>query len=90
MTSCRRKLARPNSHASRTSRTRFEHGWRIREIYRLSTIDPWFLDQLQQVMEIQREVESRTAAVAGEPRREQILDRSSFKEAALLIGVSRI
>ena len=29
------------------------------EIYRLSRIDPWFLDQLSAVMETQQEVEGR-------------------------------
>src|SRR5689334_24715420 len=53
-----RKLARPNSQRFSYITYALEHGWSIDEIYRLSKIDPWFLDQLQQVMEIQREVES--------------------------------
>src|SRR6266550_2147439 len=46
------------------------HGWPIEEIHRLSRIDPWFLDQLKQVMEIQKEVE---AVVIGSPRLEAAL-----------------
>ncbi|HYT50082.1 MAG TPA: carbamoyl-phosphate synthase large subunit, partial [Pyrinomonadaceae bacterium] len=53
-----RKLARPNSQRFSYITYALEHGWSIDEIYRLSKIDPWFLDQLKQVMEIQREVES--------------------------------
>src|SRR5436189_4589059 len=53
-----RKLARPNSQRFSYITYALEHGWSIDEIYRLSKIDPWFLDQLQQVMEIQREVEA--------------------------------
>src|SRR5213596_3304272 len=53
-----RKLARPNSQRFSYITYALEHGWSIEEIYRLSRIDPWFLDQLQQVMEIQRNVES--------------------------------
>ncbi len=53
-----RKLARPNSQRFSYITYALEHGWSIDEIYRLSKIDPWFLDQVQQVMEIQREVES--------------------------------
>src|SRR5947209_8645309 len=53
-----RKLARPNSQRFSYITYALEHGWAIDEIYRLSRIDPWFLDQLKQVMEIQREVES--------------------------------
>src|ERR1700740_1118364 len=62
-----RKLARPNSQRFSYITYALEHGWSIDEIYRLSKIDRWFLDQLQQVMEIQREVESEPPAVAGGP-----------------------
>jgi carbamoyl-phosphate synthase large subunit len=62
-----RKLARPNSQRFSYITYALEHGWSIDEIYRLSRIDPWFLDQLQQVMEIQREVEAVPAAAAGPP-----------------------
>jgi carbamoyl-phosphate synthase large subunit len=58
-----RKLARPNSQRFSYITYALEHGWSIDEIYRLSKIDPWFLDQVQQVMEIQREVE----VVVSEP-----------------------
>jgi carbamoyl-phosphate synthase large subunit len=62
-----RKLARPNSQRFSYITYALEHGWSIDEIYRLSRIDPWFLDQLQQVMEIQRQVEAVPAAAAGPP-----------------------
>src|SRR6267378_792099 len=52
-----RKLARPNSQRFSYITYALQHGWSIEEIHRLSRIDPWFLDQLLQVMEIQREVE---------------------------------
>ena len=58
-----RKLARPNSQRFSYITYALEHDWTIDEIHRLSRIDPWFLDQLQQVMEIQREVE----AIVSEP-----------------------
>ena len=58
-----RKLARPNSQRFSYITYALEHDWTIDEIHRLSRIDPWFLDQVQQVMEIQREVE----AVLSEP-----------------------
>jgi len=56
-----RKLARPNSQRFSYITYALEHGWAIDEIYRLSRIDPWFLDQLKQVMEIQREIEAIVA-----------------------------
>src|SRR5580765_1399673 len=59
-----RKLARPNSHRFSYISYALQHDWSIDEIYRLSKIDPWFLDQLKQVMEIQREVEAVPPAEA--------------------------
>ena len=72
-----RKLARPNSQRFSYITYALEHGWAIDEIYRLSRIDPWFLDQLKQVMEIQEQIEGKTL--------EEIpLDLlRAFKEAAL-------
>ena len=52
-----RKLARPNSQRFSYVTYALQNGVPISEIYRLSRIDPWFLEQLQDVMEIQREVE---------------------------------
>jgi carbamoyl-phosphate synthase large subunit len=52
-----RKLARPNSNRFSYITYALQHEWPISEIYRLSKIDPWFLDQLKQVMEIQRDIE---------------------------------
>ena len=72
-----RKLARPNSQRFSYITYALQHGVPISEIYRLSRIDPWFLEQLQQVMEIQQAVEGRELeAVPQELLRE-------FKEAAL-------
>ena len=52
-----RKLARPNSQRFSYITYALQHGVPIPEIYRLSRIDPWFLDQISQVMEIQKAVE---------------------------------
>jgi carbamoyl-phosphate synthase large subunit len=54
-----RKLARPNSQRFSYVTYALQQGASISEIYRLSRIDPWFLEQLQEVMEIQRELEGR-------------------------------
>jgi carbamoyl-phosphate synthase large subunit len=72
-----RKLARPNSQRFSYITYALEHGWSIDEIYRLSRIDRWFLDQLKQVMEIQEQVEGKTL----EEIPPDLL--RSFKEAAL-------
>jgi carbamoyl-phosphate synthase large subunit len=63
-----RKLARPNSQRFSYITYALQHGVPISEIYRLSRIDPWFLEQLREVMEIQREVVSVPPAVAGGSR----------------------
>ncbi|HEV2915548.1 MAG TPA: carbamoyl-phosphate synthase large subunit [Pyrinomonadaceae bacterium] len=57
-----RKLARPNSQRFSYITYALQHGWPISEIYRLSRIDPWFLEQLQDVMLIQEQIEGRRLA----------------------------
>ncbi|HVG33784.1 MAG TPA: carbamoyl-phosphate synthase large subunit [Pyrinomonadaceae bacterium] len=54
-----RKLARPNSQRFSYITYALQHGWPIPEIHRLSRIDPWFLEQLQDVMLIQEGIEGR-------------------------------
>jgi carbamoyl-phosphate synthase large subunit len=72
-----RKLARPNSQRFSYITYALQHDWPISEIYRLSRIDPWFLDQLQQVMDIQRDVEgSKLEDISAD-------DLRAFKEVAL-------
>jgi len=72
-----RKLARPNSQRFSYITYALQHGWPISEIYRLSRVDPWFLEQLQDVMEIQREVEGmKLSEIPADLLR-------VFKEAAL-------
>ena len=72
-----RKLARPNSQRFSYITYALQHDWPISEIYRLSRIDPWFLDQLKQVMEIQLDVEgTKLEDISGDELR-------AFKEVAL-------
>ncbi|HET9786917.1 MAG TPA: hypothetical protein VFP47_07275, partial [Pyrinomonadaceae bacterium] len=72
-----RKLARPNSQRFSYITYALQHDWSIAEIYRLSRIDPWFLEQLQDVMEIQRAVEGmKLEEIPSDLLR-------TFKEAAL-------
>ena len=72
-----RKLARPNSQRFSYITYALQHDWPIAEIYRLSRVDPWFLEQLQDVMDIQKGIEGR--------RLEDISPAllRSFKEVAL-------
>ncbi|MEO6051078.1 MAG: carbamoyl-phosphate synthase large subunit [Pyrinomonadaceae bacterium] len=54
-----RKLARPNSQRFSYITYALQNGYSIVEIHRLTKIDPWFLDQLAQVMELQAEIDSQ-------------------------------
>ncbi|HKO45012.1 MAG TPA: carbamoyl-phosphate synthase large subunit [Pyrinomonadaceae bacterium] len=72
-----RKLARPNSQRFSYITYALQHGWPIAEIYRLSRVDPWFLSQLNEVMEIQRNIEGRKLKEIPEDMLRE------FKEVAL-------
>ncbi|MBK6722326.1 MAG: carbamoyl-phosphate synthase large subunit [Acidobacteria bacterium] len=54
-----RKLARPNSQRFSYLTYALQNGYTAEEIHRLTKIDPWFLDQLQQVMEFQASVDGK-------------------------------
>ncbi|QYO67349.1 carbamoyl-phosphate synthase large subunit [Leptolyngbya sp. 7M] len=54
-----RKLARPNSQRFSYLTYALQNGYSIEEIHRLTMIDPWFLDQLAQVMELQRSLDTK-------------------------------
>jgi len=53
------KLARPNSQRFSYITYAFQIGYSIEEIHRLTKIDPWFLDQLQEVMKLQDEIDTK-------------------------------
>jgi carbamoyl-phosphate synthase large subunit len=54
-----RKLARPNSQRFSYITYALQHGVAIEEVHRLSGIDPWFLEQLQDVILIQDRILGR-------------------------------
>ncbi len=53
------KLARPNSNRFSYITYALQHGYSIAEVHRLTKIDPWFLDQLVEVMRLQDRIEGR-------------------------------
>ena len=53
-----RKLARPNSQRFSYITYALQNGYSIDEVHRLTMIDPWFLDQLSQVMEFQKSLDA--------------------------------
>src|SRR5512133_488486 len=54
-----RKLARPNSQRFSYITYALQNGYTIEEVHRLTRIDPWFLEQLNEVMLIQKRIEGR-------------------------------
>src|SRR3989337_1370342 len=54
-----RKLARPNSQRVSYITYALRNGYSISEIHRLTKIDPWFLEQLQEVMQLQARIDGR-------------------------------
>ena len=54
-----RKLARPNSQRFSYITYALQNGYSIDEVHRLTKIDPWFLDQLSQVMEFQDSLDAK-------------------------------
>ncbi len=54
-----RKLARPNSNRFSYITYALQHGYSIEEVHRLTKIDRWFLEQLQDVMRLQDRIEDR-------------------------------
>ncbi len=54
-----RKLARPNSNRFSYITYALQHGYTIEEVHRLTKIDPWFLEQLVDVMRLQDRFEDR-------------------------------
>src|SRR6266403_1906493 len=62
-----RKLARPNSLRFSYITYALQQGWSVEEIHRLSRIDPWFLEQLKDVMDIQKEIDGQTLEELSPP-----------------------
>src|SRR6478609_935704 len=54
-----RKLARPNSQRFSYVTYALQNGYTIDEVHRLTQIDPWFLQQLNEVMLIQKRIDGR-------------------------------
>ncbi|MFN2598564.1 MAG: carbamoyl-phosphate synthase large subunit, partial [Pyrinomonadaceae bacterium] len=82
-----RKLARPNSQRFSYITYALQQNIPIEEIHRLSKIDPWFLDQLQQVMQVQRRIEGKKLEeIAPEDLREAKEVGLSDRRVAYLTG----
>ena len=52
-------LSRPNEQRLRVVIHAMENGWSVEDITRLTRIDPWFVDQMHQMAELQRMLRGR-------------------------------
>src|SRR6185436_20377376 len=58
----RRKLIIPNAERIHYLHTAFDRGWTVDEVYELTSIDPWFLSQLRQIVDAQEALKQETLA----------------------------
>ncbi len=56
----RRRLIIPNAERIHYLHAAFERGWTTDEIYELTGVDPWFLTQLRQIVDVQTELKQFT------------------------------
>ncbi|PYR59233.1 MAG: carbamoyl phosphate synthase large subunit, partial [Acidobacteria bacterium] len=77
-----RSLAVPNDRRMWALFRAIDRGWSLEEIHRLTNIDPWFLTQFQQLVDLQRE-----AALVGlrgiSPELLRTLKRAGFSDREL-------
>lgn len=55
----RRRLREPNDQRVQYLKLAFQQGMTVAEVYELSRIDPWFLDNLKQLCEVEEELSRR-------------------------------
>ncbi|HYL88358.1 MAG TPA: carbamoyl-phosphate synthase large subunit [Burkholderiales bacterium] len=60
----------------------FENGFTLEEVYRLTHIDPWFLDQIKQIVELEMELDDRRLEDIDAPTMRK-LKRMGFSDRRL-------
>src|SRR5918911_293449 len=60
----------------------FENGFTLEEVYRLTHIDPWFLDQIMQIVELEMELDDRRLSDIDAPTMRK-LKRMGFSDRRL-------
>jgi carbamoyl-phosphate synthase large subunit len=63
----KRKLLTPDPDRIFYVKRALDLGWDHAEIYRMTGIDPWFLDQMQQIVDLEKELTEQGAARPGAP-----------------------
>ncbi|HKC30285.1 MAG TPA: carbamoyl-phosphate synthase large subunit, partial [Burkholderiales bacterium] len=60
----------------------FENGFTLEEVYRLTKIDPWFLDQIKEIVELEMELDDRRLEDIDKERF-KVLKRKGFSDRRL-------
>ncbi len=76
----RKKLATQNAERIYYVRAAFQMGMSLAEIHDLSKIDPWFLDNIQQIVDTETEIQAtvRSLCTAPAPNRESMAWDTAF------------
>jgi carbamoyl-phosphate synthase large subunit len=78
----RRKLIMPNAERIHYLHAAFERNWTVDELYELTRIDPWFLVQLKQIVELQHALaQEDLSSISADDLREA--KRCGFSDARI-------
>ncbi len=77
-----RSWASPGRSASGTSAMPSEHGFTLEEVHRLTRIDPWFLAQIKEIVDLEMELDDRLLT-AIDPDTLRTLKRKGFSDRRL-------
>jgi carbamoyl-phosphate synthase large subunit len=91
-TRIKQKLLTPDPDRIFYVKRALELGWEHEEINRMTGIDPWFLDQIQQIVDLEKEIAGGEGRAAGAPLPAEVLrqaKRYGFSDARLaqLVGL---
>ena len=81
----RARRARPRAHLVRRRRVR--DGFTLDEVTRLTRIDPWFLDQIEQIVELEMDAGRQEARGRSTRERLRELKRKGFSDRRLALPV---
>ncbi len=79
----RQKLAQPDDERIFYIRFAFKAGLSLEDIHELTHIDPWFLDQIRQLVELENEIRSVTRLDAADARLIRLAKRNGYADRQL-------
>jgi carbamoyl-phosphate synthase large subunit len=84
LTALQRQLVIPNDRRMWAIFRALERGWTIEQLHELTNIDPWFLTQFREIVEMAKEV-AAAGADGLTPERLRFLKRNGFADSDLAI-----